>query len=120
MDKIFITALKADAVIGIYDWEKKIRQTLILDLELSTDIRKAAASDDIADTINYKAISKRLVAFISESRFELVESLSEAIARLLITEFHAEEVALKLHKPGALSDAEDVGIIIKRQKTDFI
>jgi len=114
MDTIFIKALKADTIIGIYEWEKNTRQTILLDLEMSTDIRRAANSDDIQDTLNYKSIAKRLVAYIEESRFELVETLAETLASLIMEEFHVECVKLTLHKPGALSDAQDVGIIIER------
>lgn len=114
MDKVFIQALKAETVIGIYDWEKKIRQTVIVDLEMDTDIRKAAVSDDIKDTLNYKTISKRLVSFIEASRFELVETLAEKLANIVLEEFNVDTLKLTLHKPGALSDADDVGIVIYR------
>ncbi len=117
MDTIFISGLKADTIIGIYDWEKNTRQTISLDLELATDIGKAAASDDIEDTLNYKSISKRLVEFIENSKYELVEKLAEEISTLLINEYGVEEVSLVLHKPGALSDADDVGIKITRSKS---
>jgi dihydroneopterin aldolase len=117
MDKIFITSLKAETIIGIYEWEKNTRQSVVLDLEMTTDIRKAAASDDIEDTLNYKSISKRLVSFTEQSRFELVEKLAEELTRIVIEEFGVEEVTLTLHKPGALSDATDVGVIITRRKT---
>ena len=116
MDTIFISGLKADTIIGIYEWEKNTRQTILLDIEMATDISKAAASDDIEDTLNYKSISKRLVDFIENSKFELVEKLAEEISSLLINEFGVEELRLTLHKPGALSDADDVGIKITRQK----
>lgn len=119
MDKIFITALRAETVIGIYDWEKATRQRVIVDLELDTDIRRAAQTDDIVDTINYKSISKRLVRFIEDSRYELIESLAERLAKLLIDEFGVARVALTLHKPGALSDADDVGMKIVRTPDDF-
>ena len=118
MDRIFIKGLNAEAIIGIYDWEKNTRQTIMVDLEMQTDIRKAAASDDINDTLNYKSISKRLVSFIEESRFELVETLSEKLAEIVLDEFGVESLKLTLHKPGALSDAEDVGIIISRSRNN--
>lgn len=119
MDKIFITALRAETVIGIYDWEKATRQRVIVDLELDTDIRRAAQTDDIVDTINYKSISKRLVRYIEDSRYELIETLAERLAKLLIDEFGVARVALTLHKPGALSDADDVGMKIVRTPDDF-
>ncbi len=114
MDTIFITGLKADTIIVIYDWEKKNKQTIRIDLELATDIRKAAASDNIDDTLNYKTITKRLVSYIEQSRYELVETLAESLAALVIDEFAVQRVKLTLHKSGALSDADDVGIIISR------
>ena len=114
MDTIFIKSLTANTIIGIYEWEKNTRQTIKIDLEMSTDIRKAAASDNIEDTLNYKTISKRLVSYIEESRYELVETLAEKLTSLLINEYGINKVKLTLHKPGALSDAEDVGIVIER------
>ena len=87
MDIVFIRGLRIDAVIGIYDWERKVRQPLIFDLEMATDIRKAAASDDIDDTLNYKDIAKRLAAFVSESEFQLVETLAERCAEIVLNEF---------------------------------
>ena len=119
MDKIFITALRAETIIGIYDWEKATRQRVTVDLELDTDIRRAAQTDDIADTLNYKSISKRLVRYIEDSRYELVETLAEKLAKLLVDEFAVSRVALTLHKPGALSDADDVGLKIVRTPADF-
>ncbi len=116
MDTIFVKSLKASTIIGIYEWEKNTQQTVLIDLEMMTDIRQAAISDDIKDTLNYKSISKRLVDYIESSQFELVETLAENISALLLQEFHIEHVKLTLHKPGALSDAEDVGITIERFK----
>ncbi len=116
MDTIFIKALRAETIIGIYEWEKNNKQTVIVDLELATDIRKASETDDIDDTLNYKSITKRLVSYIQSSRFELVETLAEGLARLILQEFAVNELKLTLHKPGALSDADDVGIIIKRAR----
>ena len=119
MDKIFITALRAETIIGIYDWEKATRQRVTVDLELDTDIRRAAQTDDIADTLNYKSISKRLVRYIEDSRYELVETLAEKLAKLLVDEFAVSRVSLTPHKPGALSDADDVGLKIVRTPADF-
>ena len=119
MDKIFITELKAETTIGIYEWEKNIRQVVLLDVEMLTDIRQAAKSDSIVDTINYKSIAKRLVSFIESSRFELVETLAEKLSDLILDEFGVQELKLTLHKPGALSDAKDVGIVIQRCSADL-
>ncbi|MBF0255044.1 MAG: dihydroneopterin aldolase [Gammaproteobacteria bacterium] len=114
MDTVFIRGLRVDTVIGIYDWERNIRQTLILDLEMGTDIRQAAATEDISHTLDYKAISKRLAAFIEASEFLLVETLAERCAELLQEEFAIPWLRLSLNKKGAVSIAEDVGVIIER------
>ena len=119
MDIIFLKDLQVDTVIGIYDWERKITQTVHLDLEMATDIRKAAASDAIEDTLDYKAVAKRLISFVSESRFELVESLAEAITRIVVTEFNVRWVKLSLNKKGAIRGADGVGIIIERSTEDY-
>ena len=114
MDIIYLNDLKIDTVIGIYDWERRIRQTVSLDLEMATDIRKAAASDSIDDTLNYKAVAKRLIAFVSESEFQLVETLAERICDLVLEEFQVPWVRLTLNKGGAVRGAKGVGIIIER------
>ena len=114
MDKIFISDLKIEAIIGIYDWERETKQTVSIDLEMATDIKKAAASDNIEDTINYKAISKHLIEFVSNSSYNLVETLAEEIASIVINTFGLPWVKVTLHKPGALRGATDVGIIIER------
>lgn len=114
MDIVFIRGLRIDALIGIFDWERKTRQTLIFDLEMATDIRRAAESDDIEDTLDYKAISKRLSAYVSESQFQLVETLAEHCAALIRDEFGVPWVRLSINKKGAVSVAEDVGVTIER------
>ena len=114
MDIVFIRGLRIEAVIGIYDWERKIRQPLIFDLEMASDISKAAASDNIEDTLNYKTISKRLESFVGGSEFQLVETLAEKCAEIILNEFKIPWVKLSLNKKGAVSIAEDVGVIIER------
>lgn len=114
MDKIFITELRADAIIGINDWEREVRQRITVDLEMATDVRKAARNDDIQDALNYKIISDRVVSFIESSEYELVESLAERIADIVTNEFAVPWVRVVLHKPGALSATKDVGLIIER------
>lgn len=114
MDIIYINDLRVDTVIGIYDWERRIRQTVSVDLELAADIRRAASSDDIADTINYKAVAKRVLAFIRESEFRLVETLAERIAAIVLNEFNVGWVRVRLNKPGAVRGARDVGVLIER------
>lgn len=114
MDIIFLRGLHIDTVIGIYDWERKIRQTVIIDLEMGTDIRKAAATDDIAHTLDYKTLSKRIIAFVEASEFLLVETLAEKISNIILDEFSVPWLRLTLNKKGAISGASDVGIQIER------
>src|SRR5579883_2633020 len=102
MDKIFIHALKTETIIGIFDWERQVRQTVIVDLAFAGNIRKAALSDSIEDTLNYKRVAKRVLAFIEQSRFQLVETLAEHIAMLILEEFAVEWVSVGLAKPGAV------------------
>lgn len=116
MDKVFIEGLEIDALIGIYDWERRIRQTLRFDLEMGFDNRKPAASDDINDTLNYKAVSKRLEQYVRESGFGLVETLAEGCARIVLEEFNVQWLRLKLSKPGAVRGAIAVGVIIERSR----
>ncbi len=114
MDTIFITGLKLDVVIGVHPWEQRIRQRLLLDLELATDIRPAAASDDLADTVDYQALSERLCAHAASSRLALIETLAEQLAAIVRDEFGVSWLRLRLHKPDALSQAADVGVCIER------
>jgi dihydroneopterin aldolase len=114
MDKIFLEELKVDTIIGIWDWERRIRQTVVIDLEMSADIAKAAATDQVEDTLNYKLVAKRLQQFVGESSFQLVETLAERIAGLIRDEFGVSWVKVTLHKPGAIRGSKDVGIIIER------
>lgn len=114
MDIVYIRGLQVDTVIGIYDWERTIRQTLCIDLEMGTDIRAAASRDDIDQTLNYKAISDRLIEFIAQSEFLLIETLAEEIAALVMDEFSVPWLRLKLGKPGAVPQASDVGVMIER------
>ncbi|MDH5191047.1 MAG: dihydroneopterin aldolase [Gammaproteobacteria bacterium] len=116
MDIVFLHGLKIDTVIGIYDWERKIRQSVILDLDMGFDIAKAAKSDHIDDTLDYKAISKRLIEFVGDSDFQLVETLAEKSAEVVLNEFPVSWLKLKLNKKGAVSQAGDVGVIIERGK----
>lgn len=116
MDKVFIEALEIETLIGIYDWERRIRQTLVFDLEMSFDNRVPAASDAIVDTLDYKAVSKRLIQYVSESEFGLVEALAERCAAIVLEEFDVSHVRLKLSKPGAVRGARAVGVIIERSR----
>jgi len=114
MDIIFIKDLRVDTIIGIFDWERRIKQTISLDLELAADIRTAASTDKLEDTVNYKAVAKRLMEFVGQSEFGLVETLAERCAELVMDEFNIPWLRLCLSKPGALRGAKDVGVIIER------
>ncbi len=114
MDTVFIEALEVETVIGIYDWERKIRQKIVLDIEMGFDNTRAAASDKIEDTVNYKAVAKRLIGFIEGSSFELVETLAEHCAAIIRDEFGVPWVRLKLAKPGAVRGSRSVGVVIER------
>lgn len=114
MDIVFIHDLQIETVIGIYDWERKIRQTISIDLEMATDIGKAAKSDNIDDTLSYKTVAKRLIDYVEQSEFELVEALAEEICNIVRTEFEVPWVKLTLHKPGAVRGSQSVGVIIER------
>ena len=116
MDKVFIEALEIECVIGIYDWERKIKQPIVLDIEMGFDNRKPAATDDIADTLDYKAVSKRLIQFVSESDFGLVETLAERCCAIILGEFGVQNVKLKLSKVGAVRGARAVGVMIERDR----
>jgi len=114
MDIVFINDLRIETIIGIYDWERSVRQTISLDLEMGADIRKAAKTDAIDDTLNYKAVAKRLIAFVGDSEYQLVETLAEKIAAIVVDEFDVPWVKLTVHKPGAVRGSRDVGVIIER------
>ncbi len=114
MDIVFIRDLQIETVIGIYDWERKIKQVISIDLEMATDIRKSAASDQIDDTLNYKAVAKRLISFVSDSQYQLVETLAEKICEIVMSEFAVPWVRLTLSKPGAVSGSKSVGVMIER------
>jgi 7,8-dihydroneopterin aldolase/epimerase/oxygenase len=113
-DRVFIEDLRIETVIGIYDWEREIKQTVSLDLEMVFDIRRAAASCNIDDALNYKAVAKRLIQFVEASRFQLVESLAEQCAAIVLNEFPVTSLRLKLRKPGAVRGSSAVGVIIER------
>src|SRR5512139_2055185 len=114
MDIIFLGGLKIDTVIGIYEWERKIKQTVELDIEMAFDIQKAAETDDIQYTLDYKTVSDRIIAFVEASEFFLVEKLITEIASIIRNEFNVPWVKITLNKKGAIRGASDVGIIIER------
>jgi dihydroneopterin aldolase len=116
MDIVYIRDLRIDTIIGIYDWERQVRQTVSLDLEMAADIRQAAATDDIQFALNYKSVAKRLIQFVGDSEFLLVETMAEEVTRIVREEFNVPWVKLRLSKPGALRQSQDVGLIIERGK----
>ena len=115
-DLVFIEDLRIQTVIGIYDWEREITQTVSLDLQMAFDISPAGKSDDIADTLDYKAVSKRLIHFVEASEFQLVEALAEHCAKIVLEEFPVTWLKLKLSKPGAVRGSSAVGVIIERSQ----
>ena len=119
MDKIFLSALTTECIVGIWEWERRVKQRIVLDIEMATDIRRAASTDHIDDTLDYKKVSKRVLAFVGDSQFQLVETLTERIAQLLITEFNLPWVRVRLNKQGAIRGARDVGIEIERRREDY-
>jgi len=114
MDIIFLGGLEIKTIIGIYDWERETKQTIVLDIEMAYDITQAAKSDNISDTLDYKAVSKRIISFVETSQFFLVEKLIEEISQIIRSEFHVPWVKVSLNKKGAIRGASDVGIIIER------
>jgi dihydroneopterin aldolase len=119
MDLIYLRDLRIETVIGIFDWEREIKQTVVIDLEMGTDIRKAAASDHIDDTLDYKSLAKRIISFVEAAKFELVETLTDRIARIIITEFDVPYVRVSVNKQGAVRGSRDVGVIIERRPEDY-
>ncbi len=115
-DSIFLTDLRIETIVGIWDWERKIRQTVSIDLEMAADIRRAAETDSIEDTLNYKKVAKRVQQFVSESEFQLVETMAEKVAAIILDEFDVSWVQVRVNKPGAIRGARDVGVRIRREK----
>src|SRR5690348_9552647 len=118
-DRIFLRGLTAECIIGFIDWERRVKQTVVVDLELPVDCRRAAVSDEVADTVDYKSVAKRVLAYIEASEFKLVETLAHRLALLLIEEFGLEWVRISLNKPGAIRNSRDVGVVIERSRADL-
>ena len=116
MDIVFIKGLKVETTIGVYDWEKDIKQDLFIDLELSCDTRAAAASDAIADAIDYATLSENIIEFLKENHFQLLETVADKIASLVLAEFDISEIKVIVSKPQAVETATNVGVIIKRSR----
>ena len=113
-DIVYVRDLRIETVIGIYDWERQIKQTVVIDLDMASDIAAAAATDNIEQALNYKSIAKRVIDFVGAAEFQLVETLAERVAEIIITEFGVPWLRLQVNKQGALRGARDVGVIIER------
>ena len=118
-DRIFLRGLTAECIIGFIEWERRVKQTVVIDLELPVDCRRASVSDDVADTVDYKRVAKRVLAYIEASEFKLVETLAHRLALLLLEEFGLEWVRISLNKPGAIRSSRDVGVLIERTRSDL-
>ncbi|MDX1481778.1 MAG: dihydroneopterin aldolase [Woeseiaceae bacterium] len=118
MDKIYLTGLQIETIVGIWDWERQIPQTVVIDLEMGADIARAAKTDDIEDTLNYKQVAKRVQALVEEGRFQLVETMAESVAQVILDEFDVSWVQVRVNKPGAIRGARDVGVIIERSRAN--
>ena len=115
-DRIFLHGLSAECIIGFIDWERRVKQTIVLDVEMPVDCARAAASDDVADTLDYKKVAKRLIAFVGGSEFKLVETLAHRCALLILAEFGVEGVRRWVNKPGAIRGWKDVGVAVLRTR----
>jgi len=114
-DIVYIRDLEIKTIIGIYDWEREIKQIVSIDLEMSADIKKAAKTDDIKYALNYKSVGKRIIKFVKKSKFQLVETMAEQVAQIVLSEFAVDWLRLRVSKPGALSGSRDVGLVIERE-----
>ncbi|HEV8443224.1 MAG TPA: dihydroneopterin aldolase [Steroidobacteraceae bacterium] len=115
-DRIFLHGLEVECIIGFIEWERRIRQTVVLDVEMPVDCARAAQSDDVVDTLDYKRVAKRLIAFVGASEFKLVETLAHRAAVLILREFNVEWVRLSVNKPGAIRHSKDVGVAVLRTR----
>ena len=114
MDTIFLRDLRIRTIVGIWEWERRLPQVVSIDLDMATDIRRAAGSDHINDTLDYKAVTRRIKAFVADSRFNLIETMAEQIAGIIMAEFGVPWVRVAVHKPWAIRGSRDVGVAIER------
>jgi dihydroneopterin aldolase len=119
-DRVFLRELGVECIIGFLDWERLVKQTVYLDIEAPIDCRKAALQDDVAETLDYKRLSKVVLAFVGASEFKLVETLADRTARLILEEFDLPWVKLTVNKRGAIRAARDVGVTIERSRADLV
>jgi 7,8-dihydroneopterin aldolase/epimerase/oxygenase len=118
-DRIFLHGLAVDCIIGFIEWERRTKQTIVVDIEMPVDCARAAATDDVADTLDYKKVAKRLIAFVEQSEFKLVETLAHRAALIVLEEFGVEWVRLSVNKPGAIRHSKDVGVAVLRTRADL-
>jgi dihydroneopterin aldolase len=118
-DRIFLHGLTTECIIGFIDWERRVRQTVVLDIELPVDCRHASLTDEVTDTLDYKKVAKQVLAFVAASEFKLVETLAHRVALLILEEFGVEWVRVTLNKPGAIRNSRDVGVAIERTRADL-
>ncbi|MGH8219905.1 MAG: dihydroneopterin aldolase [Steroidobacteraceae bacterium] len=118
-DSLFLRGLAVECIIGFIEWERRVKQTVVIDLELPVDCGHAARTDEVADTLDYKRLAKRVAAFVEGSQFKLVETLADRTALLILEEFGVEWVRLTLNKPGAIRSSRDVGVSIERTRADL-
>jgi dihydroneopterin aldolase len=118
-DRIFLRGLAVECIIGFIDWERRVKQTVVIDLELPVDCRSAAQTDDVADTLDYKKVAKRVITFVEASEYKLVETLAHRMALMVLEEFSVEWIRLSVNKPGAIRGSRDVGMAIERTRADL-
>jgi dihydroneopterin aldolase len=118
-DRIFLRGLAVECIIGFIEWERRLKQTVVIDLELPVDCTRAAITDDVADTLDYKKVAKRVIAFVEASEFHLVETLAHRLAIMVLEEFGVEWIRISVNKPGAIRGSKDVGVSIERRRADL-
>jgi len=118
-DRIFLRGLAVECIIGFIDWERRVKQTVVIDLELPVDCAKAALSDEVVDTVDYKSVAKRVIGFVEASEFKLVETLAHRMAMLILEEFSLPWIRISVNKPGAIRGSRDVGVVVERTRTDL-
>ncbi|HEY1283122.1 MAG TPA: dihydroneopterin aldolase [Steroidobacteraceae bacterium] len=118
-DRIFLRGLEVECIIGFIEWERRIKQTVVIDIEMPVDCRRASQTDEVADTLDYKKVAKRVIAFVESSEFKLVETLAQRLALVVLGEFGLEWVRLSINKPGAIRGSRDVGVSIERTRADL-
>jgi len=118
-DRIFLRGLECQCIIGFIEWERRVAQKVVLDLEFPSDCARAAASDAVADTIDYKQVAKRVLAYVAGTEFHLIETLAHRLALLLLEEFALAWVSVEVNKPGAIRHSRDVGVRVLRRRADL-